>query len=98
MVDPIGPRPVKPSEAVAVAPVVRAPVPQRTAQDQPRGAETIGVRTLAKELAARPPVDSDRVARIRKAVESGEFPIAPTTIADRLIALKFAWMAPDDAA
>jgi negative regulator of flagellin synthesis FlgM len=32
------------------------------------------------------PVDADRVAQIRKAVESGEYPLAPARIADAMIA------------
>lgn len=32
------------------------------------------------------PVDSDRVAEIRKAVESGEYPLVPARIADAMIA------------
>ncbi len=32
------------------------------------------------------PVDSDRVAMIRKAVEAGTYPVVPTKIADAMIA------------
>lgn len=32
------------------------------------------------------PIDTDRVAQIRKAVESGEYPLVPTRIADAMIA------------
>lgn len=32
------------------------------------------------------PVDTDRVAQIRKAVESGEYPLVPARIADAMIA------------
>lgn len=33
-----------------------------------------------------PPVDTDRIAVIRKAVESGEYPVVPAKIADAMIA------------
>jgi len=46
-------------------------------------------------MAASAPVDTDRVAKIKKAIADGNFPIVPATIADRLIALKLQWH-PDD--
>ncbi|MES2986735.1 MAG: flagellar biosynthesis anti-sigma factor FlgM [Pseudomonadota bacterium] len=53
------------------------------------------VQTAASELtssmAAKPPVDAERVARIKKAIEDGNFPLVPSTIADRLLALKMQW-------
>jgi negative regulator of flagellin synthesis FlgM len=53
------------------------------------------VQTAASELtsnmAAKPPVDSERVAKIKKAIEDGNFPLVPSTIADRLLALKMQW-------
>jgi negative regulator of flagellin synthesis FlgM len=36
-----------------------------------------------------PPVDIERVAEIRKAVESGTYPVIPTRIADAMIAAGF---------
>jgi negative regulator of flagellin synthesis FlgM len=36
-----------------------------------------------------PPVDIERVAEIRKAVESGTYPVIPTRIADAMIATGF---------
>lgn len=67
----------------ATAPVAPAPAAAPTAE--------AGVGTLAKTAAAGAPVQADRVARIRKAVADGTFPILPAEIADRLIALKFDW-------
>ena len=32
------------------------------------------------------PIDTERVAQIRKAVESGQYPLVPTKIADAMIA------------
>jgi len=34
----------------------------------------------------QPPIDTDRVAMIRKAVETGTYPILPATVADAIIA------------
>ncbi len=52
---------------------------------------TVEAGALAKVLAATPPVNTDRVAQIRRAIQSGSFPILPATIADRLIALRLEW-------
>jgi negative regulator of flagellin synthesis FlgM len=49
-------------------------------------------------MASKPPVDVDRVALVRRAIERGEFPILPATIADQMIALKYDWMSADDQA
>jgi negative regulator of flagellin synthesis FlgM len=97
MVDPIG------NKAGAVADRRIAPVAPTAPVEvaKPVSNEVKTVESTAAELssamAAKPPVDSERVARIRKAVEDGKFPIYPTTIADRLLALKLEW-SPNDAA
>lgn len=36
--------------------------------------------------AGQAPVDTDRVTEIRKAIEQGNYPILPTTVADAIIA------------
>ncbi|KQM96778.1 hypothetical protein ASG37_08380 [Sphingomonas sp. Leaf407] len=54
--------------------------------------KTSAVAKTAASLAQSPPVDVDRVAMIRRAIEEGRFPISPATIADNLIALKFDWI------
>jgi negative regulator of flagellin synthesis FlgM len=38
------------------------------------------------------------VALVRRAIERGDFPILPATIADRMIALRYDWMSADDQA
>lgn len=97
MVDPIG------NKAGAVADRRLAPVAPAApvAVAQPVASEVKTVESTAVELsgtmAARPPVDAERVAKIRKAIEDGKFPIYPTTIADRLLALKLEW-SPNDPA
>lgn len=52
---------------------------------------------VARELAAKPPVDMERVAEIKRAIATGKFPILPSTIADRLIALRLQWNPNDKA-
>lgn len=97
MVDPIGNK----AGAVAdrrIAPVAPA-APAEAAKPVANEAKTVESTAveLSGTMAARPPVDSERVAKIRKAIEDGKFPIYPTTIADRLLALKLEW-SPNDAA
>lgn len=82
---------------VAVSPparVARVEGPQPAASPS---SSAVPAETVARRLSAEPPVDAERVRRIRAAVESGEFPISPAKIADRLIALKYEWMQHDEA-
>ncbi|WP_277981068.1 flagellar biosynthesis anti-sigma factor FlgM [Sphingomonas phyllosphaerae] len=58
---------------------------------------TAAPQTLAKSLAAEPPVDGDRVQQIKTAIANGTFPLSPATIADQFIALRFDWMANEQA-
>lgn len=44
------------------------------------------VETSKALEAGQPPVDAERVALIRKAVESGTYPVVPAKIADAMIA------------
>ena len=95
MVDPVGFKPVTMSKE----PVrVTAPVAPQATQptDALRAAASTAVGT-AQQLSAQPPVDSDRVDRIRKAIAEGKFPILPATVADRLLALKLEWQSNDPA-
>lgn len=52
---------------------------------------SLGAQAAAKSMAASAPVNEDRVAEIKKAVQEGSFPIYPATIADRLIAFEQGW-------
>jgi negative regulator of flagellin synthesis FlgM len=56
--------------------------------DQPSKADTAdGTVVLGDTLnAGAAPVDGDRVAQIRKALEDGTYPILPMTVADAIIA------------
>lgn len=90
MVESVGAKPVGQTIRIAAAaPVAQATSVAGRAQAEPTDrAQTSG---LARSMAASAPVDADRVARIKKAIADGKFPILPATIADRLIALKLEW-------
>jgi negative regulator of flagellin synthesis FlgM len=65
--------------------------PVRTAggsSDQPVKAETAEATVVLGDTldAGEVPVNADRVKEIRKALESGTYPILPATIADGIIA------------
>ncbi|MDQ2878417.1 MAG: flagellar biosynthesis anti-sigma factor FlgM [Pseudomonadota bacterium] len=97
MVDPIASRLTQASD-LTVAAVSRAkPAPAPTPVARETDQAPVQVSNIAGELAASPPVDLERVARIKKAIANGTFPIYPATIADRLIALKYDWKPHDQA-
>ena len=93
MVDPVGPKPsASIDQRIApVAPTTPVAAPQAAVQDVAVRADPSTLKALAQPLAATPPVDADRVAKIRKAIADGTFPLAPATVADRLLALKLQW-------
>ena len=89
MVDPIGPKPVPTSAAIVGVTRVAAAATPAPAASQGQIAAAPGA--LARELAAKPPIDHERVAAIRRAIAEGSFPITPAKIADRLIGAQFEW-------
>ena len=99
MVDSIG---AKPSVAgdrsvariAAATPTTVVQTPVQTATHAAPQPESIA---LAKSMASAPPVNASRVAEIKKAIASGNFPILPATIADRLMALRLDWTSNDKA-
>ena len=95
MVDPIGLKPVLTSNTVAGVTRIAATAAPESVAVQEQVASTPGA--LTRELAAKPPIDHERVAQIRKAIADGTFPITPAKIADRLIAAKFEWTRNDPA-
>jgi negative regulator of flagellin synthesis FlgM len=99
MVDPIGFKPTQIVDRrltqVAVAEPVQASQP--VAATPATGAEVSTLQSARIEMAEAAPVDAERVARIRKAIEEGRFPLVPSTIADRLLALKMDWGSHDAA-
>jgi negative regulator of flagellin synthesis FlgM len=97
MVEAVGSNGGKVSD-VALPPVTRVASStsvRAVASEAP--ASPAATASTARALAAEPPIDVERVRRIKAAVESGAFPISPATIADRLIALKYQWMSNDEA-
>lgn len=92
MIDPIGVTPgtVPASRTDAATPKVvplqpvRAPQPAVTAETS--------LRETAKAMAARPPVDAERVQQIKRALQEGRYPIVPAKIADRMIAAQLRWV------
>lgn len=95
MVDPIGPRPVKPSDQIAR--VTRAAPTLRSTQDLPRDVEANSAQTIAREMAAKPPIDATRVDALRRRIADGSFKIDAAAIADRLLAAKTEWVSNDPA-
>lgn len=87
MVDSIGWKATRP--ATRTTPVVPTP-PARAAATPPATAAVV-TAGVARQLAATPPVDLERVTRIKKAIADGSFPVVSSTIADRLLALKLEW-------
>jgi negative regulator of flagellin synthesis FlgM len=97
MVDPIG---IKTGTVVdrRLAPVAAAEAAPSVQPVQPRAQEAAASATqITRSLASEAPVDAERVARIKKAVQEGRFPLVPSTIADRLLALKLEWNPNDQA-
>jgi negative regulator of flagellin synthesis FlgM len=96
MVDPIGPKGSTPTD-LRVAPVSPVVAPPKVASATTVDHLASPVAQLARQLAAQPPVDTDRVARIKRAIADGTFPILPATIADQLLSLRYDWMSHDAA-
>lgn len=90
MVDPIG---IKTGVTARTVSSVNAL--NKVMETRPVESVTPVVQTAASELtrsmASTPPVDLDRITKIKKAIEDGNFPLIPSTIADRLLALKLQW-------
>lgn len=101
MVDPVGTKGVASDRAVArvlaAAATTPLPAPTAPARQGAAAADVANLSGVAAALAAKPPVDADRVAQIKKAVANGTFPILPATIADRLLAVRYEWMTDDQA-
>jgi len=93
VVDPVSIRGVTGGDfgVAATARVSAAPAPTPVARQPEAASRDVQASGIARELAASAPIDLDRVARIKKAISTGNFPILPATIADRLLALKYDW-------
>lgn len=56
---------------------------------KPEAGDTVNISAEARASAAgNPPVDAERVAEIRRALKSGDYPVTPAKIADAMIAAK----------
>lgn len=99
MVDRISAAPVTATERVTstrtAAPVAQPVVPTPTPSAAEPSTSASALQSLVGELAAKPPVDDSRVARIRNAIATGTYPLSPENVADRLIALKLNWIPHD---
>ena len=86
------------ARAAQPAPAPTSP-PQNGPQNglAPPAADAARLSGVAAELAAKPPVDADRVQQIKKAIANGTFPILPATVADRLLAVRYEWLGRDQA-
>lgn len=81
---PKGPQAVRSAQAVDARKGPQHPVgSERAAEVASANSAVVRSRELDP---GQPPVDSERVAQIRKAVEDGTYPIVPTTVADAIIA------------
>ena len=76
----------KANEARTSAPANPTSVPSPAIGPSSGSVARPAVETSAALAAGQEPVDTDRVSQIRKAVESGTYPLVPTRIADALIA------------
>lgn len=75
-----------------IAAVARVPSP---AAVETASRASVRATTVARDMAASAPVDSERVRLIKASIEAGTFPLSPATIADRLIAARYEWMNDD---
>jgi negative regulator of flagellin synthesis FlgM len=90
MIDPIGIKAGTVGERrIVQVDAAKAPEAPQPVKAEPRPAPA--ATQLTGSMAASAPVDTDRVARIKKAIADGRFPTLPATIADRLLALKMEW-------
>lgn len=94
MIDPIGVKPgtlpgtrFEPASQTKIVSIDAARAPRQVV------AET-GAREASKAMAAKPPVDAERVQQIKRALAEGRYPIVPATIVDRLIAAQLQWVEP----
>lgn len=87
---PVGAVQVKPSSPQAgtsvksAAPGAVSSEPPQPASASPIDAPQIATSDALK--AGEPPVDAERVLTIRRAIETGKYPITPAKIADAMIA------------
>jgi negative regulator of flagellin synthesis FlgM len=74
-------------KAKGPAPVTQADAVRPTGSGAAKSGD-VAVTTIVS-AGAEAPVDTDRVAQIRDAIEQGRYPILPAKIADAMIAARF---------
>ncbi|MCB2049232.1 MAG: flagellar biosynthesis anti-sigma factor FlgM [Novosphingobium sp.] len=77
---------IGPTRAVGAVDNRLARETRQNAARQPQASVSEAPVARAQVSAGQPPVDTDRVAQIRKAVEDGSYPIVPAKVADAMIA------------
>lgn len=86
---PKGLAPARPLGAVSARTAPTAAQPTATTKVPARTAGATGEPVVERRLAldpGKPPVDTERVTQIRRAIESGTYPIVPAKVADAMIA------------
>ncbi len=92
MVDPITAKAVTTTQDRLVVPVAPTSQPAgATSRPSETTIRQLDLSALAFEFGKASPVDEKRVEEVKRAVRNGTYPIAPETIADRLLALKLNW-------
>lgn len=84
---PIEMRPLRP--VGGVEPRIAQPAAARSDNAARAGQATPAVTASDVLDPGAPPVDAGRVAEIRKALESGSYPVIPARVADAMIAAGF---------
>ena len=79
-------RPVGAASINPVLPATTVPAAADSSQTPVPAGGTTEVQTSLPTGAGPVPVDQDRIAQIRKAVENGTYPVIPTRISDAMIA------------
>ena len=79
-----------PMRPVGAGDVRLAPMAGAKGEGRPRAEAKAGAVVQSAALDAldpgQPPVDAERVAQVRKAVEQGTYPLVPAKVADAMIA------------
>lgn len=92
MIDPIGVTPgIVPGGRVEADGAAKVVPLQAVRAAQPAVVAETGAREATKAMAFRPPVNLERVHEIKREIQAGRYPLAPSTIADRMIEAQLRW-------
>ena len=81
--------------AASTSPARDDPAQNGPTRNSAASVDVVRLSNVAADLAAKPPVNAERVQQIKRAIANGTFPILPATIADRLLAVRYEWMSDD---